>query len=720
MLGALLSSLLACRSAPVYPDAVRVPIPGRVVDIAPTPQVPGPPVPASELVRDTTNPAVRRVSLHRDTRSALVGGDGARWAFTTHGDAPARLITGIGAVSGTPCFTVWVDEQTEGDACPPLGDWKRVRRSLPAGEHHVVLQIDGGVGAFADPRVLPAQDTPRPDVVVVILDTTRWDHLGAAGYSVRSTSPVLDRWANGATVYTHARAPSPWTAPSIASILTGVGPTLHGAGGRRVGEAPGGESNAERKANAYNALIASVPTLASRLRDAGYETVALSANGFFGYRNGLDTGFSRFVSYPGSDWDGARDGAAEAASILEHREPGAPTFMTVHFVDPHHPYTMRLPPPDGYTQPTDLPLSKSGTGERRSVSLLAPRGRARKHPASMQVLYDAEIHWLDEALDRVLKAIPGDALVVVVADHGEAFGEHGEFMHGNTLYEELLRVPLFVRIPGQSGLVDAPVSSLDITPTLLARVGLPGEGLTGRVLPEPFAGRPEGAPAGGDPRVFYAESMYEGPDRTAVYDGRWKYILTHASGGGDRSPRGLLSPTPAVEELYDLASDPAEKADLAAAAPAEVERLRALVHAHLASTWPGMHVRCAPVGPMAVRVRATAGAIGRVGPLTLEPGDTSRLLEGAVVADLFPGTPGDTDWLTLLLEGAGTLDFIGWPGAPLHVSYRGGPGSAAAHDPAIAAPSTGTCQVWEIGVEGGAPKVDAADVAELKELGYVE
>lgn len=713
MLAALLSTLIACQRPPAYPDAAELAIPGRLVDIAPTPRAAGAPVPPSEQVRDTNAPEVRRVTLDRDTRTAVVGGDGARWAFRTRGKAPATLVAGIGAVSGSPCFTVWIDEQREGETCPPVGDWKRLRRDLPAGDHRVVLAVDGGVGAFADPRVLPDEDSPRPDVVLVILDTTRWDHLGAAGYDLRSTSPVLDRWAKGATVYTNARAPSPWTAPSIGSILTGLGPTLHGAGGRRVGEAPGA-SDAERKANAYNALIGSVPTLASRLRGAGYETVALSANGFFSYRNGLDSGFSRFVSYSARGWEGAREGAAEAASVLRNRVPGAPTFLAVHFVDPHHPYTMRLPPPEGYAPPADLRLVQAGSDQHRMVSLLEPSGPARRHPGSMQVLYDAEIRWLDEALQAVFEAIPDDALVVVVADHGEAFGEHGEFMHGNTLYDELLRVPLFVRIPGQTGLVDAPVSSVDITPTLLSRLGYPAEGLTGLVLPAP------GAPARGEPRVFYSESMYDGPNRTAAFDGRWKYILTHASGGGDRSPRGLLSPTAAVEELYDLASDPAEKADLAAAAPAEVERLRALVQAHLGSTWPGMHVRCAPVGPMAVRVKATSGAIGRVGPLTLEPGDTSRLLGGAVVADLFGGMPGDTDWLTLLLEGPGTLDFSGWPGAPAQVSYRGGPGAKVPANPPAAPPTAGACQVWEVGDDGGAPAVDAADLAELKELGYVE
>lgn len=711
MLAALLSTLVACQRPPVYPEAAELPIPGRVVDVAPTPKVAGAPVPASEQVRETDVPGVRRVTLDRDTRTAVVG-DGARWAFRTRGDAPAQLVTGIGAVSGSPCFTVWIDEEREGEACPAVGDWKRLRRDLPAGEHRVVLQVDGGVGAWADPRVLPVADAERPDVVLVILDTTRWDHLGAAGYDLRATSPVLDRWAQGATVYTNARAPSPWTAPSIASILTGLGPTLHGAGGRRVGEAPG-TSDAERKANAYNALIASVPTLASRLRTEGYETVALSANGFFAYRNGLDAGFSRFVSYSGSGWEGAREGASEAASVLKNRVPGAPTFLAVHFVDPHHPYTMRLPPPEGYAPPRDLNLVEAGSGKHRTVSLPAPSGPARRHPGSMQVLYDAEIRWLDEALQGVFDAIPDDALVVVVADHGEAFGEHGQFMHGNTLYEELLRVPLVVRFPGEHGRVVTPVSSVDVTPTLLARLGYPAEGLTGSVLPAP------GAPAG-EPRVFYSESMYDGPDRTAAFDGRWKYILTHPSGGGDRSPRGLHDPTPTKEELYDLSVDPSEQHDRAADAPAERDRLRDLVYAHLAATWPGMHVRCAPVGPMDVRVQASAGAIGRVGPLTLEPGDTSRLVDGAVVAGLSASAPGDTDWLVFLLAGPGTLDVSGWPGAPAHVSYRGGEGTKVPTEAPAAPPSPGTCQLWEVGRDGGAPAVDAADLAELKELGYVE
>jgi hypothetical protein len=409
--------LFACATPPPRYDVAVAPVPLHVTDLLDAPVRSGaePGAKAAELapvssVGRAARDRVRTVSFGREARPALLATGGAQWAFAVPRDRDAELRVGTGVLEGEVCFRVWVDRELAEKRCAePTNGWSPLRVQLPRAStpSEVVLESTGeGLGGWGDPRVLPIQEDPRPDVVVLIFDTTRWDHFGAAGYGVRATTPTLDAWLRRAVTYTQARATSPWTATSIGSALTGRWPPDHGAGARRVlNGGLAGLDEEERKAFGYATLLPDVPTLATILRGEGYETVAISSNGFFGARSGLDRGYGRFLRYPGSDYAAAQTGVRLAKSQLEV-DRGAPLFLTVHFIDPHHPYTMRQPAPDGFPVPTNLRLTDASEGENRAVELRVVTRATKAYPDQLRVLYDAELRWLDDALAELLA---GDA-----------------------------------------------------------------------------------------------------------------------------------------------------------------------------------------------------------------------------------------------------------------------------------------------------------------------
>jgi arylsulfatase A-like enzyme len=654
-------------------DDVRLSLADPTAAAATWPPVLTPGVP----VRD----GVRRLSFSDETRPALVAGPGTRWAFAVDRAREARLHTGIVLLPGATeaqgaCFRVWAagDAQPLVEKCLKGGKkpaWEGLSVPLPAlpgTTTELVLETTGdAAGAWGDPRVVPSAADPRPDVILLVFDTTRWDHLGSAGYTTRVTTPHLDAWLAGAVDYLGARSGSPWTAASLGSVVTGRYAGEHGAGRRLV---PVGEESAD-KAHAYGALVDDVPTLADLLSADGYTTLGLAANGFFSPSFGFDRGFDRYLMYQGSDYAAARTGVKEAVAMLKaKKDKDPPLFLTLHFVDPHHPYRMRLPPFEGYARPAHLKLD----GGDKSVSLTRVTPAAQAYPDEIETLYDAETRWVDEALATLLPAIPDDALVIGLADHGEGFGEHGLFIHGNSLYEELLHVPLFVRYPhGEHGgaVVRTPVSLLDVLPTVFATLGRPAPAaLPGEVLP--IADHDAA-------RVLFGEAMYSGPDRISAFDGRWKYLFTQASAFGDHEQIGES------EALYDLAGDPGETTDLAPTAPEVLSRLRTATRAHLAATFPGVHLRCRPTGPLHLHVEP-AGRIVRIG---LEEGDELRKARGAVDVTLDAQAPGDEDWLVF----ASGVTFTG---------------------------DRAACDTWTVDTKGASEAgLDAETVEGLEGLGYL-
>jgi arylsulfatase A-like enzyme len=291
---------------------------------------------------------------------------------------------------------------------------------------------------------------PRPpNVLIIVVDTLRADHLGSYGYE-RNTTPVIDAFAGENIRFTHAVSAAPWTPPSVASILTGQYPSAH----RMM--PPNASLLAQRIAVR---LDSSLDTLPEKLKSAGYQTGAITPNPWMREGFGFRQGFDHYVYRP---WASAAIINHEARKLLEEfaTNPRKPFFLYLHYFDPHDPYA---PPP---------PFDTLYEGALRS------RSYPPQQTESIN-LYDGEIRYVDAALRRLFaflkhKNLYEDMVIVLVADHGEQFLERGEQGHGHHLYSEEIHVPLVLRAAGRVGEVDAIVSTVDIYPTILELAGIRG------------------------------------------------------------------------------------------------------------------------------------------------------------------------------------------------------------------------------------------------------
>jgi arylsulfatase A-like enzyme len=421
---------------------------------------------------------------------------------------------------------------------------------------------------------------PRPrSVLLVVVDTLRADRLGVYGRQRRPTSPSLDQFAAGAAVFERTWSTSSWTLPSYGSLLTGQLPSRHGAGARIAGDDP----------HAFAALDPGTPTLAERLAAAGFATAGIANNPFlresFGVARGFDSWEYLFVSYDDHPRaDVLVDRALAWLDAHARARPGEPFFLMLNPFDPHLPYDPGEPARGAFTWESRARLTLPFAGLGRANPHWQPAPPVRQF---VEAAYDEEVMFLDAELGRLFEGLAArglgqETLVVVTADHGEELFEHGGFEHGHTLYEELLRVPLLLAGPGVApGRIAAPVSLVDLTPTILDALGLSvPEGLAGRSR-WPLA---RGDAAGGDgasPETFVAESTLHGPFRRALVRWPWKLVVTEG----------------APPALYDLDADPGERRDRASADPGVVAELGAQLDALVAEAARGTSLEAAPLDP---------------------------------------------------------------------------------------------------------------------------
>lgn len=411
----------------------------------------------------------------------------------------------------------------------------------------MVGALDGARPDLRAPRAAASPASPAdPDVLLVVMDTVRRDHLSLHGYA-RPTTPRLDAFAREATVFDEAYSNAPYTLASHASLFTGKLPSLHGA--HFIPAAAPQPSGAP----SHFALPAAEETLAERLRRRGYATGAVAANfALVAEWTGLLQGFEAFSCGPKRFWGyvplagslsellgparlellpfrstwGAERVSAAARAWLAVPTP-QPKFLFLNYIDAHG--HRRLPPP-----PFDGQFVATGN-DRREQSI------AR---------YDGRIRFLDEQLGELLAWLRAEGkldrmLVVVTSDHGEFFGEHGHWDHGQAVYEEVLRVPLIVKLPHQrEGRRVAGRVSLMQLPALVDAV------LAGRAGPEV---RLPDAPVVAEHWVGRGEANPDGVAVTrASYWDRFK----------------LLERLGLPDLLFDLRADPREQADLFQADPA--------------------------------------------------------------------------------------------------------------------------------------------------------
>lgn len=328
-----------------------------------------------------------------------------------------------------------------------------------------------------------AQKETRPNVVLVIIDTLRADHLGCYGYH-RDTSPGLDSLAGEGMRWSRVQGQSSWTLPAVTTILTGLSPRAHGA---RLNVPERTMWTASPR----------TPTAVTLLDDAGYRTLGLFNVVLLSERMGFHRGFDRFhCNRQGHGMAGSSvDRAVEW--LRQEAEREEPFLLVLHLFDPHSPYD---PPRSWDTLYAASPAGDTAWSFTRGGAVADTSRRER-----LENLYDGEIAWTDAQLSRLWEelrrlGLGEETLVLVTSDHGEEFLEHGYVEHGRTLYQEITRVPMIVSGPGvpSDSVGGRVVSHLDLLPTILAAAGVshpagtPGSCLLAGLQP---AGR--GHPASG-------------------------------------------------------------------------------------------------------------------------------------------------------------------------------------------------------------------------------
>lgn len=374
----------------------------------------------------------------------------------------------------------------------------------------------GGVAALALACLLGAPGcsgsgaTPAPpDILLVVVDTLRADHVGIYG-SERPTTPNIDALAREGSHYRRAFAQSSWTLPSMTSLLTGLLPHQH-----RVGRDP---DDAKR----FGRLAPEVPTLAERLEQVGYARGAIVNNTFLAPEFGLSRGFDEYDYRGATKWKvrSAEETVDAALAWTDAQE--RPWFLLVHFMEPHlfydPPASVRgLFTGDG-PAPVEVPFGTNESIARIAAGEMLLDAAARDY---VEKLYDEEIVYVDRAIGRLvagLRARPrwDDTVVIVTADHGEEFFDHGGFEHGHTLYGELVRIPLVVRGPGlDRGAVTGVVQHVDLARGILGLAGAPALGLADGI--DLFAMLREGRDPGDRPSL--SENVLYGPPRASFTDG---------------------------------------------------------------------------------------------------------------------------------------------------------------------------------------------------------
>lgn len=370
-----------------------------------------------------------------------------------------------------------------------------------------------GPAAAAPASTTPAAATSRPpDMLVVVVDTLRADHLGVYGYE-RATSPGIDAWAAKATVFDRAYAHSGWTLTSFASLLTGLPPHEHGVGRHPM------------DARYFCALDDRFTTLPEALTAGGYQTAAFINNTFLAPQFGLNQGFQHW-DWLGSSQDEIRSGedTVDAALAWLDQAGDEPVFMLVHMMEPHALYDPVEPHRGTWSDATPVPKGDEIDGAliiewQTYKSLPTPAQHARA-----VALYDEEIMAVDAAFTRLVAGFESrrsaaEPLVVLTSDHGEEFWEHGGFEHGQSLFGELTRVPLIVSGPGMDATrVRTVVGHADLQRGLVAKGGQPA--VEGGDL---FALAALGEYAG--PRMVISENTLYGPPKTSIVSDEHRLVV---------------------------------------------------------------------------------------------------------------------------------------------------------------------------------------------------
>ncbi len=411
----------------------------------------------------------------------------------------------------------------------------------------------------------------RKNVIILSVDTLREDVLGCYG-SREGLTPAIDGLAGDGIVFHNAYSPSPWTLPSFGTVFTGLYPSVHG-GGRLE---PGEEMEDARPASSR------VTYLTRILRDAGYNTVGFYTNSWLSPYQNIDKGFQTYIKHDvdkletydvfhpltafpyfcrvlSKDLDPPAFNLEDPQQkwiMYRHEEP---LFLWIHYLDPHLPYKMH-PELEGFYKGFSKAEKEVAEKINRSwLKSLKPGEQPGRE--TLYRLYQGEVRYTDIRLARIIEllkrtGIYEDSLIVFLADHGEEFWEHRKIGHGHSQYNELIRVPLIIKLPGNrhaGTTVESSAGLVDLAPTVLDYLGIKYEGkMQGISLFDPVRKKD-----GGSPVTYFSEYTLYGPEEQAVMDDYRKLIL--------RKGKPRL--------YFNLETDPAEKKNLLRTSPDEANDL---------------------------------------------------------------------------------------------------------------------------------------------------
>jgi len=427
----------------------------------------------------------------------------------------------------------------------PSNPW--IKRLLVSLSMALVLMV---IINMADKGAAIANREPRPNVILISIDTLRADRLGCYGNPSAQT-PYMDLLSKNGVLFEEAISNSSWTLPGHGAMLTSVQPTALGL------------------FKVTDRLNSHALTLAEVLRDHGFDTGAIVSYILLDRSYGFDQGFDFF------DYEDLQDAQQIVDKAIKYIEPRSQKkfFLFMHLYDPHWPYEPPEEVAKAFWPGAVTPQLRNliTTGDYAQFALKVIKGPELLNDFC-RAMYDGEIAYTDRELGRLFKFLVDRrmidrTIVILTSDHGEEFKDHGYFGHGLTLYDEVLRVPLIMRFPmllPSNMRVKGQVQSLDIFPTVLGLVGLDparyplgGRDLLGMI----HAGS-------ADPVPVISETSMSGDRRYALRDGRYKLITPYKLDFGGN----LQIDQP--EEVFDLQTDSQEKTNLDTSHPKMVEVLR--------------------------------------------------------------------------------------------------------------------------------------------------
>ncbi|HKY32150.1 MAG TPA: sulfatase, partial [Candidatus Polarisedimenticolia bacterium] len=407
-----------------------------------------------------------------------------------------------------------------------------------------------GLPAAASRPDLGAHHAPRRpgerSAVLIVIDTLRADRVSAYGHTVQTT-PRMDRLAASGARFEAAYSSSSWTAPAVASLFSGLPLSRHGVSGI---ETP----------------FTTSPTLAERLSGQGMVTAGFSANPLVSSLYGFERGFKTFVSSRSGlihPVVGLSEGTMLGRFLSRPIDPDrmlveqARTWLAAHAADRFFLYVHLMAPHRPYEPPEEFRGRMVEPYEGVEYQGGRP-GEVLPGPALRNVLqrYDAEVAYADSLVGELLDTLSRlgldrSTVVAVTSDHGEAFGEHGRWEHGQALYAEETRIPMMVRVPGAAPgrILKRPVSLMDLHPTLLALLDAPAgpaglpEGYAGVDLTDAIHGRARTEPHPVLSEILGEKGTVHPETLDAVVLGDIRLIRNHTLG---------------TQELFDVAADPGE------------------------------------------------------------------------------------------------------------------------------------------------------------------